>query len=78
MCIRDRCSNEALLLLSEDSVGSLLSERLVTGSGVVANKVVDGVSHLVLSQLQSRLLGVGLDSGGDFVGDIFAAGVRHN
>lgn len=72
-----RVNKKLLLLLAEDSVRSLLNERLVAGSRVVANSVVNSVSDLVLSQLSGGLLRVRLHSGGNFVGDIFAASVGH-
>ena len=88
LCIQDReadCSAVAiannrgrnLLLLAENSVRSLLQERLVTASGVVADGVVDVVGDLVLEQLAGSLLGVWLDSRFDFVANRFSSSVRH-
>ena len=66
-----------LLLLAENSVRSLLQERLVTASGVVANGVVNVVCDLVLKVLAGSLLGVWLDSRFDFVANRFSSSVRH-
>jgi len=63
---------------SAELVGGLLRSTLVTLRLDGLSGVVVGTGDSVADLISGRLLGIGGDLVADFVGEIFAAGVRHD